>query len=443
MDSLSAARAQMEISLGFHMLFAASGIGMPLLMGIAEGLHLRTGQARYKTLAQTWSKATALLFVVGAVSGTALSFELGLLWPRFMDFAGASIGPAFALEGYAFFLEAIFIGLYLYGWDRLSPRAHFLCGLVVAFTGLASGVLVVAANSWMQSPAGFSQVVDGHLVDVEALGVFKAPGWARFSIHSSLSCYEAVGFAVAGVYALRALRRDRTAEAVAGLRIALVVASIAAALQPISGDFMARGAAHDQPAKLAAFEAHFNTASHVPLLIGGIPDVEKQTVALGVNIPSGLSLLIGHDPETVVPGLDTVPRDEWPNVVVSHFAFQTMVGAGVALLALAAVYFGVTRGLRRDEPRWLLTCLVLATPLGFLALEAGWVVTEVGRQPWVAYGLLRTRDAVTPAAGVALTFSTFSLLYTILGVVTVVMLRSLKHEHKATGADRGGERHAH
>ncbi|HSJ14528.1 MAG TPA: cytochrome ubiquinol oxidase subunit I [Longimicrobiales bacterium] len=423
MDVLTAARLQMEVSLGFHMIFAALGIGMPLLMLIAEWRWLRTGQAHYRALAQKWAKATALTFAVGAVSGTALSFELGLLWPRFMALAGGVLGPAFALEGYAFFIEAIFLGLYLYGWDRLTPRAHWWAGVPIAVSGLASGVLVVAANAWMQAPADF-EAVNGRLTQVDPLSVFSTPAWFHLALHSSLSCYIATGFAVAGVYALGMLRGRRDAYHRSGLDIALLVGGIAAVLQPLSGDLSARRIAEYQPAKLAAMEAHYETSTHVPLLIGGIPD-GAGGVKWALRIPSGLSLLVGHDPATEITGLNAFPEDERPPVGITHVAFQVMVGCGVVMAALA-IWFAWRR--RRGDvsgARLLLRAIVLASPLGYIALEAGWIVTEVGRQPWVIYGVMRTADGVTPVSDVPYTLFGFTVLYLALGTALAWLLLRL------------------
>lgn len=461
MDGLLAARIQMEVSLAFHMFFAALGIGLPLLMLIAERAWLRTGESHYRDLARTWGKATALTFAVGAVSGTALSFELGLLWPRFMAVAGSILGPAFALEGYAFFIEAIFLGLYLYGWDRLSPRAHWWTGVPVAVSGLLSGILVVAANAWMQAPVGIA-VDGGAPTDVvpaagsgwgplpmsDPLAVFRTPSWLHMSLHSSLSCYIATGFAVAGVYAVGMLRGRRDPYHRAGLGIAMAVASATALLQPISGDLSARAIAEYQPAKLAAAEAHFETAAGVPLTIGGIPTPEGE-VRYAIRIPNGLSLLAHHDPDAVVLGLDAFPRDQWPNVLITHTAFQVMVGLGFALAGLSIWYWVAAwrerRRHRRGEPgvaaparapgRAILWALVVAAPLGFVALQAGWLVTEVGRQPWIIYGVMRTRDGVTPVEHVPVTLFGFTLLYLVLGTALVLLLRSLAGSGQGTSAD--------
>ena len=410
------------------MIFAALGIGMPVLMLIAERQWLRTGAAHYRDLARTWGKATALTFAVGAVSGTALSFELGLLWPRFMALAGGVIGPAFALEGYAFFIEAIFLGLYLYGWDRLSPRAHWWTGIPVAVSGLMSGVLVVAANAWMQAPVAFELGADGTLASSHPMAAFQSPAWLHMAVHSSLSCYIATGFAVAGVYALGMLRGRGDAYHRSGLGIALALATITALLQPLSGDWSARELVQYQPAKLAAAEAHFETSSHVPLLIGGLPNQDGD-VRYALRIPSGLSIMLGRSPSTVVTGLDAFAREDRPPVALTHIAFQIMVGSGFTLIGVALLYWLLRRRNADDAP-WLLRILLVASPLGFVALEAGWLLTEVGRQPWVIHGVMRTANAVTPRADVPLTLFGFTVLYLALGIALVVLLRGLARSHR-------------
>ena len=424
MDTLTAARGQMEVSLGFHMVFAAIGIGMPLLMLVAEALHMRTGRAHYRDLARTWGKATAVLFAIGAVSGTALSFELGLLWPRFMRIAGPVIGPAFALEGYAFFVEAIFVGLYLYGWDRLSPRVHWLTGVPVALSGMLSGAIVLGANAWMQHPVGLT-LIDNHPTDIHPAAVFTNPYWFSLALHSTLSCYIATGFAVAGVYALGILRGRDDAYHRSGLAIALAMATVTAVMQLASGDLSARNAAEYQPAKLAALEAHFETSRDAPIVLGGIPDAEHETVRYGVHIPYALSFLAHHDPHAVVRGLHDVPRDERPNVLICHFAFQVMVGCGTALIGIGLLYWFVRWRKRAAIPPMVLRIVLVGSPLGFIALEAGWLVTEAGRQPWVIYGMQRTRDAVTTADHVSVSFFAFSVLYLALAIAVVALLRYL------------------
>lgn len=433
MDALFAARTQMAMSLGFHMIFAAAGIALPVLMLIAEGLWLRTRKPHYRELAHKWAKATGLLFAIGAVSGTALSFELGLLWPRFMEFSGSIIGPAFALEGFAFFIEAIFLGLYLYGWQKLSPAAHWWTGVPVAISGLLSGIFVVAVNAWMQAPVGFELDSSGRLANIDPWATFRSPFWLHMAIHSSLSCYAAVGFAVAGIYAFGILRGRNEAYHRSGLSIAMAVAALAALLLPLSGDLNGRVVAKYQPAKLAAMEALFETQAGAPLLIGGIPNTETREVHWGIEIPKGLSLLIAHDPDAVITGLNAFPVNEWPNVGLVHFSFQLMVACGLVLIAVSLCYW-LSRWRRPASiAPWLLRSLVVAAPLGFVALEAGWFVTEMGRQPWTIYGLMKTTEAVTPLKDVPSSLLAFTALYVGLGVALVTLLIRLARSETSRG----------
>jgi cytochrome bd ubiquinol oxidase subunit I len=423
MSDLFFARAQMAVSLAFHIVFAVLGMGMPLLMAVAEGLHLRTGEPTYLELARRWARGTAVLFAVGAVSGTVLSFELGLLWPRFMEWAGGIIGMPFSLEGFAFFAEGIFLGIYLYGWDRVSPRAHLAAGVVVALSGLLSGVFVVTANAWMNAPAGF-RLVDGQPTDIDPVAVMLNPASLQQVVHMVLAAYVATGFAVAAVHAYF-LQHDRARVFHRrALGIALLVGGIAVPLQVVSGDLLSRMVAARQPAKFAAMEGHYRTGRGAPLLLGGIPDDAAMETRHALRIPYGLSLMMAGDPRAEVPGLDRIPRDEWPPVRVVHWAFDVMIAAGSALLGVAA-WAGWLWWRRRRLPddAWLLRALVLAGPLGMVAVEAGWVVTEVGRQPWIIYGVMRTAEAVTPMPGLVVPFVVFTLVYLFLSVVLVFVLR--------------------
>jgi len=422
MSDLLAARSQMGVSLAFHIIFAVVGIAMPVMMVVAERRWQVTGHAIYLDLAQRWAKGTAILFAVGAVSGTVLSFELGLLWPEFMRFAGPIIGMPFSLEGFAFFTEAIFLGIYLYGWDRISPGAHLAAGGIVALSGAASGVFVVIANAWMNAPAGF-ELVNGQAVNVDPLAAMANPAALPQAIHMTLAAYAATGFAVAGIHALLLLKDPANAFHRRALAIALIVGAPAAVLQPISGDLSARHLARHQPVKLAAAEALFQTRAGAPLTLGGWPDMDRRETRFAIDIPSGLSLLAFHDPGAVVKGLDAAPRDEWPNVPAVHLAFQLMVALGT-YLALVALWAGwrAWRGADLAHDRWLLRAIALATPLGFIAVETGWMVTELGRQPWVIYGVLKTADAVTPMPGLIVPFLTFTLLYCFLGVIVAWLL---------------------
>ena len=422
MNDLLAARSQMAMSLAFHIIFAAIGIAMPLLMVIAEWRWLRTREQVYLQLAKNWAKGTAILFAVGAVSGTVLSFELGLLWPRFMGYAGAIIGMPFSLEGFAFFTEAIFLGIYLYGWQRVPPRAHLLAGAVVAVSGTLSGIFVVIANAWMNCPRGF-ELVDGKAVNIDPIAAMLTPMALSESIHMTIAAYAATGFAVAGIHAFLLLRDRTNVFHRRALAIALTVGGVAALAQPISGDLSGRYIARYQPAKLAAAEAHFNTETGASMLIGGIPDTERGETNYAIKIPYGLSLLAFHDPHATVKGLKDFPRDEWPNPLVAHTAFQVMVGLG-SLMAGIALWGAFLWWRQRALPdsKWFLRSLVVAAPAGMLAIEAGWTVTEAGRQPWIIYGIMRTSAAVTPMPGLVVPFLVFTLLYLFLALVVAWLL---------------------
>ena len=424
MTDLLAARSQMALSLGFHILFAVVGIGMPLLMVVAERRWLTGRNPIDLELAKRWARGTAILFAVGAVSGTVLSFELGLLWPRFMQFAGPIIGMPFSLEGFAFFTEAIFLGVYLYGWDRISPRAHLLAGLLVVLSGMLSGIFVVIANAWMNTPTGFT-ITAGEVAGVDPVAAMLNPAALQQTLHMTLAAYAATGFAVAGIHAFLLLRDPLNAFHRRALTIGLLVGAPAAILQPISGDLSARNVAQYQPAKLAAMEALFETRTGAPLLIGGWPDVERRTVRFGLEVPAGLSLLAHHDPTAEVTGLDRIPPGDWPSISIVHLAFQAMVGLGsvMALVALWSIWVVYRQG-EVSGHRRLLWAIALSGPFGFTAIEAGWTVTEVGRQPWIVHGVLRTSDAVTPMPGLVYTFLGFTLLYLFLGAVVAWLLYS-------------------
>lgn len=422
MTDLLAARSQMAISLGFHIIFAVMGIGMPVLMVLAERRWIRTGDPVWLDLTKRWSKGTAILFAVGAVSGTVLSFELGLLWPGFMEYAGAIIGMPFSLEGFAFFTEAIFLGIYLYGWNRLSARAHWWAGVAVAVSGTISGVFVVFANAWMNAPAGF-ELVGGRPVNIDPIAAMLNPASFHQALHMTLAAFATTGIAVAGIHAWMLRKDPRDHFHRSALHVALLVAVPASLLQPISGDISAKFVAEHQPAKLAAMEGQFETERGAPLRIGGIPDEAARRTTKALEIPRALSFLAFSDLDAEVKGLEAFPEEDWPPVLVTHLAFQVMVGLGT-LMILAALWVLVRWWRRRPvaESRPLLTLLALLTPAGFIAVEAGWVVTEVGRQPWIIYGVMRTEDALTPMPGLVYPLVGITLLYLFLGVVTAYLL---------------------
>ena len=422
MTNLLAARWQMAISLGFHIIFAVIGIALPLMMVIAEALWLRTKEPVYRVLARRWARGAAILFAVGAVSGTVLSFELGLLWPRFMAIAGPVIGFGFAMEGFAFFIEAIFLGIYIYGWNKIPPLAHLLAGVIVAASGALSGVLVVSVNAWMNTPAGF-RLVDGRAVDIDPIAALLNPAMVAETLHMTLAAYAATGLLAAGVHALM-LRKDRANPFHRrALAIALAVGGIASVLQPLSGDYAAKVVAKTQPVKLAAMEGQFKTERNAPLRIGGLPDPEAGVTRYAIEVPSALSIMAYGHADAEVRGLDDVPKADRPPVRVVHLAFQTMVACGMAMMGLS-LWAGVSAWRSKAVPDgdWFLLAAALVSPLGMVAIEAGWTVTEVGRQPWIAHGVIRTVDAVTPVPGLWVSLLCYSTLYLGLGVVVATLL---------------------
>jgi cytochrome bd ubiquinol oxidase subunit I len=416
------ARWQMGLSLAFHIVFAVIGMAMPVMMVAAEVGGLRTRRPEYLELARRWARGTAILFAVGAVSGTVLSFELGLLWPAFMEAAGPIIGMPFSLEGFAFFLEAIFLGLYLYGWQKLGPRAHVFAGVMVSLGGALSGAFVVAANSWMNTPAGF-RIENGHFVDIDPFAAMFNPAAGAQVLHMLIAAYAAVGVGVAGIHARLLLRDVQSAFHRRAFVIALLVGLPASLLQPLSGDWAGRVVARTQPAKFAALEGHFETEPYAPLRIGGMPNTETGETHYAIEIPGGLSLLAHGDPGAPVAGLNDIPRELWPPVTAVHIAFQVMVAIGMWLAFLsvwAAVLWWRTRLL---ESSAFLKAVFWSTPLGFIAIEAGWTVTELGRQPWIIQGVMRTSEAVTPMPGLVVPFVLFTLLYTGLAIIVIMLIR--------------------
>jgi len=417
----------MAVSLGFHIIFACVGMVMPFLMVASHGLWLKTKEPVYYEMTRAWVKGVAILFATGAVSGTVLSFELGLLWPRFMEHAGPIFGMPFSLEGTAFFIEAIAIGFYLYGWNKIDPTLHWLSGWLVGISGIASGIFVVAANSWMNAPAGFDWV-NGHAINIDPVKAMFNDAWFSQALHMTIAAFEAVGFAVVGIHAYFLLKEPQNIIHTKAIRIAIWFAVMASLLQPLSGDHSAKDIAHRQPIKLAAAEALFKTQSYAPLRIGGILDMAKEKVDDAIEVPGALSFLSFGRLDAPVKGLDDFPRDNWPPVPVVHYAFELMVACGMFLAAVGLIFL-VRTFMRKDIlfKRWYLKLLVISTPLGLMALEAGWTVTETGRQPWIIYGIMKTRDALTPMPGLIIPFITITLLYVFLAVMVVwLMARQFK-----------------
>ncbi|HEX2154540.1 MAG TPA: cytochrome ubiquinol oxidase subunit I [Acidimicrobiia bacterium] len=418
---LFAARQQMALSLGWHIVIACFGVGFPLLVLIAEWRWIRTGDDIYRLLAHRWSKALAVLFAVGAVTGTILSFEFGILWPVFMERFGEVIGLPFALEGFAFFIEAIFLGIYLYSWDRLPPRVHLLTGVPVVLGGLASAWFVVTANAWMNQPTGF--VLEGdEVVSVDPWAAMLNPATPPETTHMIVAAYMVTGFGVAAVYAWGILRGRRGRYHLIGFSLPFALAAILTPIQIGVGDWAARFLADYQPAKLAAIEGLYETQPRAPLTIGGI--LIDGEIRYGLKIPAGLSLLAEHDPDAVIMGLDQVPEDQHPPVGVVRTAFQIMVAIGMGLLVLS-IWFAVAWWRHRRPPRarWFYRAAVAAGFAAAVAVEAGWITTEVGRQPWIVWEVMRVSEAVTDAPNIRYGYYGLLAFYPVLTVATVYVLR--------------------
>ena len=411
---LYSARMQMALSLGWHIVIACFGVGFPALVLIAEWRAHRTGDMTYDVLARRWAKALAVLFAVGAVSGTILSFELGILWPGLMGTYGEVIGLPFAIEGIAFFVEAIFLGIYLYGWDRLPTKAHLWSGVPIVLGGTASAWFVVTANAWMNQPRGF-RLVDGRVVDPDPIAAMFNPATPVETTHMILAAYLVSGFGVASVYAWAWLRGRRDRYHRLGFLVSFTFAAVFAIPQVVVGDWAARFLAERQPVKLAAIEGLEETQRGAPLTIGGV-----------VEIPRGLSLLARHDPDAEVIGLDSVPPEDRPPVLPVRIAFQVMVAIGTGFVALT-LWYAWAWWRRRDLPRARLFMLLAlaAGPAAVVALEAGWIVTEVGRQPWIVYGVMRTSEAVTDAPGIRYGYYALLVVYSAMTAATVYVLRRL------------------
>jgi cytochrome d ubiquinol oxidase subunit I len=431
-SQLLPAREQMAFTLGFHIILVPFGVAFTFITMIANYRAIRRDDADALLLAQRWSKVAAVLFAVGAVSGTVLSFEMGLLWPGLMDRFGAAYGVPFGVEGIFFFLEAIFVAIYIYGWDRLSPWLHFWSGLPVVLSGIGGTLSVVAANSWMNTPSGVT-VRNGRVVDVEVWKVFFNQAFWYEAIHMLLAAYVVAGFAVAGVYAVGMLRGRTDRYHRVGLLMPLTVGSVAIPLQIFMGDIIARQVFDTEPAKFAAIEALPDTSTHVPEQLGGV--LIDGKLRYGIPIPDGASLLSGFSPATRISGLDAIPAAVRPPdqlVTIVHLAFDVMVGTGFALLGLA-LWFALSwwRSRANAANRWFLRATAVSGVLAVLSLESGWVVTEVGRQPWTVVGLLLTRDAVQTSGNLWPLFAGAMLIYAGVTVGAWFALRALRRRWAA------------
>jgi cytochrome d ubiquinol oxidase subunit I len=433
-SDLVAAREQMAFTLGFHIILVPFGVAFPCMVLVAEWRGWKRGDTDALKLAQRWSKVMAVLFAVGAVTGTVLSFEMGLLWPGLFDRFGAVIGVPFAIEGLAFFVEAIFVGIYLYGWKRLSQRAHFWSGVPIVVSGILGTAAVIAANSWMNQPSGFKVAPDGSIIDIDPLGAIFNNAFAYEATHMLIAAYMVAGFTIASIYAVGWLRGHRTSYHRLGFIIPFVIAAVAAPLQVVVGDFAARGVFHDQPSKFAAMELITTTGPDQSMHLGGVL-IDGKVVG-AISIPGLDSLLAGMSTSTVVTGFDRIPVDERPPQNIVHIAFQVMVMIGTALVALGA-WFGFVWWRKRRVPAstWFWRAAAVAGLGSIAALEAGWITTEVGRQPWIAYRLLRVEDAVTSNGGLWWSYGAIVVLYAGLGTATVLVIRRMAQRWRDDDAE--------
>jgi cytochrome d ubiquinol oxidase subunit I len=424
MSHLLAGRAQMGTSLAFHIIFAALGMGLPVLMLMAHFVGLKRNDEVWMRVAERITRAFTVLVVIGVVSGIVISIELMILWPDFMSAAGPVIGLPISLETYAFFFEAIFLALYLFGRERMKPWLHWACLIPVSLGGLASAWIIVSVNSWMNTPRGFDYV-NGEFRNPDLVKAVLNPSMPGETVHMIAAAYTATGLLCAGVYAFAMLRGRRSSYERRGLAVGMALAVFFIVPLGVAGDLAARLLHENQPTKLAAIEGLKKTQRYAPLTIGGIVGKDGG-VKYGIEIPSGLSLLAGRKASTEIRGLDAVPKHNRPNVPVVRYAFQFMVGIGFLLgvLTLAYWYARWKRPHWLENKRWLLWGFVVSGPAAFACIEAGWIVTEVGRQPWIVYGYMRTSEAITSSGLVGLMFAAFTLLYIGLSVVTIVTLRS-------------------
>ncbi|MGD9700892.1 MAG: cytochrome ubiquinol oxidase subunit I [Acidimicrobiia bacterium] len=431
-NELLAARWQMAVSLGFHIVLSCFGVAFPAMIYVVHRRGIRNGDGDALALAKKWGKVAAVLFAVGAVSGTILSFEMGLLWPRFMSTYGDVIGLPFALEGIAFFLEAVFIGIYLYGWGRLRPEVHLRTLIPIMASGLFGTFCILAVNAWMNAPSGFELDAKGNVTDVDPLAaMFNSALWPQF-LHMFVATYAVAGFITASVYAVGMLRGRTDRRHRIGFTVPFAFAAIAALFQPFIGHVAGMRLGTEQQSKLAAMELAVDTRSNAPLVLGGV--LIDGEVRWGIEIPKIGSLLARGGFDREVTGLDDIPVDEQPPANVVHWSFQAMVGAGTAMVAIAAWYVWRRRGGRDPfASRRFLQASVVAAGLAVLALEAGWVTTEVGRQPWIAHQVMRVEDAVTGNGGIWVSFAAIILVYTSMGVIAVRVLRSMARRWRESG----------
>lgn len=447
LDELIIARSLFGSSLGFHIIFATLGVGIPIMIFIAELMYQRTKDPHYVLMAKRWTKAQAILLGVAIPSGTIVAVQLSLLWPRFMEVVGEVIALPFQVELFAFFVEALFMSIYVYAAERLTPLARIGSVFLVALGGTASAVLITSANAWMNTPTGFD-VQMGQIVNVRPLDAFLSPSFVSAATHVVTTAYMTGAFAIASVAAFRMAKVKKEGEEYKlhqkALLLSLAVGGVMSLLTGMTGHEAGQVLHRHQPEKLAAAEGLFETQSHAPFSLGGVVDPEKRELVGALEIPSLLSFLATNRLDGVVKGLNDFPAETWPPPYV-HLLFNLMILVGVVLPLLAALAWLIKwKRKRKPLPSWLLWLLVGTGPLSMLGIEFGWVFTCSGRQPWTVYQYQLTADAVTDAVGLFRWFILFISLYVLLCIVTAVVMRAffkrrpLKDELETLGGERGG-----
>jgi len=427
------ARQQMAVSLGWHIILACFGVAFPTMIYVVHRRGIVRDDPVALDLAKRWGKVSAVLFAIGAVSGTVLSFEMGLLWPGLMGRFGDVLGLPFAFEGLSFFVEAIFLGIYLYGWGRMPPRRHLAMLIPMVLAGIVGTFCVVSVNAWMNNPTGF-ELRDGEVVNVNPwAAMFNGGVWLQFA-HMWVAAFMVVGLVVSGVYAAGLLRGRNDAHHRLGFTVPFVFATVAAIAQPLIGHALGMRVHDTQPAKLAAFELALTTEGPAPERLGGL--LIDGEVRWSLDIPRLGSIIARNSLDAPVPGLDTVPKSDWPPVNITHLSFQLMVGIGTLLAAVVIVYW-LLRWRGRDllDNRWFLRFAVIAGPLAILAMESGWTATEVGRQPWTVWQVLRTEDAATMSTGIWWTYLGVLVIYLGMTVGAYIVLRSMARRWRAGESD--------
>lgn len=422
-ETVTAARTTFAMALMFHINFAALGVVMPFMMLVSQWLYLRRDNPIYEVINKKWTTAFALTYATGAVSGTVLTFGFGLFWPRFMNVGGPVMGYPLAIEVLFFLLEAIFLGIYVFGRDQLSPWLHWASGIPIFIGGFMSMIVVVLANSWMNTPAGFTLDRAGNVVDVNVLQAIFSPAWWYESTHMTVAAFESIAFAFAAVYAFALLLGKRDEYHKLAFFIAMAVATLAAPIMIVSGDHTAKGVAREEPAKMAAMEPTFHTEKGAPVTIYGWPDTKDGKLLYDIAVPRMFSILAYDDPNHKAPGWESFAANKRPDPHRIWWSFDTMVGIGF-YLAFLIPWFWVAYWRARGVPtnKWLLRALVLAGPLGFVAIELGWITTEEGRQPWVIKGIMKTAEGATSAPGLTFALFSFAAIYLIVGLIYLRLL---------------------